>query len=376
MCRCCSVSYTTGTSRLLSVAFWPIERVESVLEPVWERSASDWLLSSANQCTYREKGKENNAWRCCIHKVTHLALFLLIFRHRLLFDMFLVMNWWLWKPFSFLNDKHRLLLPGAVLPVGSCHNHPGTITSTIPGSVHAHFSMVKSNYCQHYVPPTYPVPDVSIWKLDILKMLFHLDFVLGKERQHHVCSKKAKLLCCHHVGNKSASLCVRGSKWETHDTRPCVSVAPSLSLSLFVLCTLSPAWCQCISRSISVSLSPSFCHPSATYHSVFTLYNLCERESESSESKGGVVVDNVCKFVRDHPVLCNKYTALFCLLLCLFVSFFLSLSLSPKLFFFPENFSKPSPSFICSPSPSSIYPSVHASMPPLADSGVVQRNRE
>ena len=130
--------------------------------------------------------------------------------------------------------------------------------------------MVKSNYCQHYVPPTYPVPDVSIWKLDILKMLFHLDFVLGKERQHHVCSKKAKLLCCHHVGNKSASLCVRGSKWETHDTRPCVSVAPSLSLSLCYAHSHQPD----ASVYLGASLSPSH-HHSAIHLLPIILSSLC-----------------------------------------------------------------------------------------------------
>lgn len=130
----------------------------------------------------------------------------------------------------------------------------------------------------------------------------------------------------------------------------------------FALCTLSPAWCRCMSRSISVSLSPSSRHPSATYHSVFTLHNLCERMSESSERKGGVAVDNVCKFVRDHPVLCNKYTALFCLLLCLFISFF-SLSLSRPLS--PWSFSSFQKTF-CEPSSSShllsvsfIYLSIH-----------------
>lgn len=150
---------------------------------------------------------------------------------------------------------------------------------------------------------------------------------------------------------------------DTWHTTMCKCRPVSLSLSLFVLCTLSPAWCQCISRSISVSLSPSFCHPSATYHSVFTLYNLCERESESSESKGGVVVDNVCKFVRDHPVLCNKYTALFCLLLCLFVSFFLSLSLRSFSSFQKTSPNLHPPSFALRLLHLSIHPSMHPCLP-------------
>ena len=207
-------------------------------------------------------------------------------------------------------------------------------------------------------------------------MLFHLDFVLGKERQHHVCSKKAKLLCCHHVGNKSASLCVRGSKWETHDTRPCVSVAPSLSLSLSLCYAHSHQ--PDASVYLGASLSPSH-HHSAIHLLPIILSSLCticvrERARAAKAKEGwwwimcanlsGIILFSVTSTQRSSV---SSYVS---------SSPFFSLSLSPKLFFFPENFSKPSPSFICSPSPSSIYPSVHASMPPLADSGVVQRNRE
>lgn len=164
---------------------------------------------------------------------------------------------------------------------------------------------------------------------------------------------------------KCIIMCARLKMRDTWHMTMCKCRLVALS---FALCTLSPAWCRCMSRSISVSLSPSSRHPSATYHSVFTLHNLCERMSESSERKGGVAVDNVCKFVRDHPVLCNKYTALFCLLLCLFVSFFsLSLVLSlPEAFLLSRKlFANLHPPLICSPSPSSIYPSIHASMPSL-----------
>lgn len=103
-------------------------------------------------------------------------------------------------------------------------------------------------------------------------------------------------------------------------------------------------------------------HPSC-YPSVFPLYSLCERsERESDEGNGGVaVVDNVCEFVRKHPVLCNKYTVLFCLLLCLLTHF--SLSSSPVRFFFP--FSK-YPSNLHPPSFALrlfTHPSMHPSLP-------------
>lgn len=108
----------------------------------------------------------------------------------------------------------------------------------------------------------------------------------------------------------------------------------------------------------SLFLSPSFSCPSANHHPVFHLLNLCvcvlKREGESSENRGGVAVDNVCKFVREHPVLCNKYTVLLCLLLCLFISFYLS-----PLLLFQKNPSNLHPPWFCSPSPSFIHPFMH-----------------
>lgn len=106
------------------------------------------------------------------------------------------------------------------------------------------------------------------------------------------------------------------------------------------------------------------------------LGTICVRVSVRDRA-GRLLVDNVCKFVREHPVLCNKYTALFCLLFCPFISFHLSKAVVlPK----KEKPLKSSSSLICSSYPSSIYPSilpsVLASNSRLAEGGVVQRSRK
>lgn len=72
------------------------------------------------------------------------------------------------------------------------------------------------------------------------------------------------------------------------------------------------------------------------------------------ERAGGLLVDNVCKFIREHPVLCNKYTALFCLLFFCLSPFYLS-----KAVVLPEKPFKSSSPPIHSLYPSSIHASLH-----------------
>lgn len=110
--------------------------------------------------------------------------------------------------------------------------------------------------------------------------------------------------------------------------------SPSVSLS--PSCTHTSLMPVYVSEPQSLFLSPSNC-----YLSIFpSVQSVQEKERESSEGKGQVVVDNVCKFVREHPVPCNRYTVLLCLLLYLLIS--LSPLSSPALFFFFKIPFKPS----------------------------------
>lgn len=106
----------------------------------------------------------------------------------------------------------------------------------------------------------------------------------------------------------------------------------SLSVSLSLLYAHQPGANLRLRASIGLSLTII---QSVTYQSFLCTACAGGRERASGEGKGGVVVDNVCKFVREHPVPCNKYTVLFCLLLCLLIHS--SLSSTPVRFFSFQN---------------------------------------
>lgn len=141
-----------------------------------------------------------------------------------------------------------------------------------------------------------------------------------------------------------------GSKWEMRDPY-------SLSVSLSLLYAHQPGANLRLRASIGLSLTII---QSVTYQSFLCTACARGRERASGEGKGGVVVDNVCKFVREHPALCNKYTVLFCLLLCVLIHS--SLSSTPVRFFFfskyPSNLHPPSFALRLF-----THPSMHPSLP-------------
>lgn len=101
---------------------------------------------------------------------------------------------------------------------------------------------------------------------------------------------------------------------ETH-SHPCMSFS-------IILSTIHTEKYQ---LSLWASISLSFTIHAAILLTIILspLGTICVRVSVRDRA-GRLLVDNVCKFVREHPVLCNKYTALFCLLFCPFISFHLS----------------------------------------------------
>lgn len=188
---------------------------------------------------------------------------------------------------------------------------------------------------------------------------------------------KESYLCFHRVGNKSASLCARGSKWETHDTWPCVSVALSLSL-LHYAHSHQPDADVCL----GASLSPSHHHPAIHLLPIIlsSLCTICVREwARAVNAKEGwrwIMCANLSGIILFSVTSTERSSV------SSYVSsspFFLSLSssLSLKLFFFPENFLRTFIllSFALRLLHLSIHPSMHPCLP-LADSGVVQRRRE